>query len=424
MFDSPVSDDRDFEAGETDGDAPAFGSMRTAARIADEHLALIAAENRACLARLRHFDEIERFGVPMFDGAGSLVDWLVFRHGMTRFSARETVRVAAAIPVLPAITRAFAEARISWDQLRAVTEFATPETDESLVDRIARLSPADIRALQRVEVSEPEEEQAHAERHLRWWWDPVAPKLHLEGELPEAEGSVLLEALRRAARERKLDPETGDPMMTEVAMADALVAMGSKFLGADSDPDRAHLLLIADLETLLSADGEGAVLANGRHVSNATLRRLACDARVQLAVEESDRGVVGIGRTSRSIPGWLRKLVLARDGGCRFPRCHRRRWVHVHHIIHWIDGGPTDLDNLITLCGYHHRLLHNAHWKISGDPRHGVDFVRPNGSLYRYDDSHIPGVEFLWLMNGDPGPAIAAGVEVNLEVLPATNGDP
>ncbi len=398
--------------------------MRFAAHVADEHLALIAAEHGARLARMRHLSSVGRSGVPLFDGAGSLVDWLVFRHGMTRFSAREMVRVSEAIGNLPLITQAFAEARISWDQLRAVTEFATSDTDEELIDRIADLSPADIRSLQHVEVTEPEEEQVHRDRRLRWWWDPAAPKLHFEGVFPEAEGSVLLDALRRAANERKLDPETGDPMMTDVAMADALLAMGSKFLGADSDADRAHLLVITDIETLLAAQSGGAVLGNGRYISNATLRRLACDARLQLAVEESDRGVVGIGRTSRSIPGWLRKLVLARDDGCRFPRCHRRQWVHVHHIVHWIDGGPTDLDNLITLCGYHHRLLHNAGWRISGDPQHDVEFVRSDGSLYRYDDSHVPGIEFLWLMKGDPGPALAAGVQVNLEMYPATRGDP
>ena len=66
---------------------------------------------------------------------------------MTRFSAREMVRVAVAIDELPAITRAFETARISWDQLRAVTEFATPETDEQLVERIVGLSPADIRRM-------------------------------------------------------------------------------------------------------------------------------------------------------------------------------------------------------------------------------------------------------------------------------------
>lgn len=424
MFDH-LKAEVDFEGPEHEGSPPERpGSMRFAAHVADEHLALIAAEHGARLARMRHLSRVGRSGVPLFDGAGSVVDWLVFRHGMTRFSAREMVRVSEAIGNLPLITQAFAEARISWDQLRAVTEFATSDTDEALIDRIADLSPADIRSLQHVEMTEPEEEQVHRDRRLRWWWDPAAPKLHFEGVFPEAEGSVLLDALRRAANERKLDPETGDPMMTDVAMADALLAMGSKFLGADSDADRAHLLVITDIETLLAAQNGGAVLGNGRHISNATLRRLACDARLQLAVEESDRGVVGIGRTSRSIPGWLRKLVLARDDGCRFPRCHRRHWVHVHHIVHWIDGGPTDLDNLITLCGYHHRLLHNAGWRISGDPQHDVEFVRSDGSLYRYDDSHVPGIEFLWLMKGDPGPALAAGVQVNLEMYPATRGDP
>ncbi len=424
MFDEEQID-RDFEVGELAGAVPPRpGSMEVAGRVADEHLSLIAVEHRARLARLRHFARIVRTGVPMFDGAGSLTDWLVFRHGMTRFAAREMVRVAEVIAELPAITRAFETARISWDQLRAVTEFATPETDEELVDRIVSLSPSDIRALHRVKTEEPEEERAHRERSLRWWWDPAAPKLHLEGEFPEAEGSVLLDALRRAARERKLDPETGDPMMSDVAMADALLAMGSKYLGADSDADRAHLLVVTDIEALLGADGDGAMLVNGRPVSSATLRRLACDARIQLAVRESDRGVVGIGRTSRSIPGWLRRIVTARDDGCRFPRCHRRHWVHVHHIVHWIDGGPTDLDNLITLCGFHHRLIHNAGWRISGDPQHDIEFVRPDGSLYRYDDSHIPGVEFLWLLNGDPEPALAAGIDVNMELFPSTRGDP
>lgn len=416
---------RDYEAEELAAAPPGRpGSMQFSAHVAEEHVSLVAAEHRARLARLRHFERVLHSDVPMFDGAGSLTDWLVFRHGMTRFAAREMVRVADAIAELPAITRAFETARISWDQLRAVTEFATPDTEEQLVERIVSLSPADIRALRRTEATEPEEEQAHRDRSLRWWWDPAAPKLHLEGEFPEVEGSVLLEALRRAARERKLDPETGDPMMSDVAMADALLAMGSKYLGADADADRAHLLVITDIDTLLTADGNGAMLVNGRPVSNATLRRLACDARVQLAIRESDRGAVGIGRTSRSIPGWLRKLVMARDGGCRFPRCHRRHWVHVHHIVHWIDGGPTDLDNLITLCGFHHRLIHNSGWRISGDPQRDVEFVRQDGSLYRYDDSHIPGVEFLWLLNGDPEPALAAGIEVNMEMFPDSRGDP
>jgi len=145
---------RDFETPETDlalSEHPS--SMQVAVAVAEAHLALIAAENRARLAQLRHFDRVVRAAVPMFDAAGSLVDWLGFRHGMTRFSAREMGRVSEAIGKLPRITQAFAEARISWDQLRAVTEFATPDTDADLVDRILDLSPADIRSLEHVEIS-------------------------------------------------------------------------------------------------------------------------------------------------------------------------------------------------------------------------------------------------------------------------------
>ena len=95
MFDH---DEQDFETSESNGvpvERP--GSMELAARVADEHLALVAVEHRARLSQLRHFERLLRTGVPMFDGTGSLTDWLVFRLGMTRFSAREMVRVAEAI---------------------------------------------------------------------------------------------------------------------------------------------------------------------------------------------------------------------------------------------------------------------------------------------------------------------------------------
>lgn len=57
-------------------------------------------------------------------------------------------------------------------------------------------------------------------------------------------------------------------------------------------------------------------------------------------------------------PGWLVRRIRRRDGGCRFPGCGRTRWTDSHHIVHWADGGATDSDNLITLCGFHHRFVH------------------------------------------------------------------
>jgi hypothetical protein len=56
------------------------------------------------------------------------------------------------------------------------------------------------------------------------------------------------------------------------------------------------------------------------------------------------------------------------------------RWLHAHHVVHWADGGPTDADNLILLCGYHHRLVHERGWRVEPGSH---EFVRPDGRSYR-----------------------------------------
>jgi len=83
------------------------------------------------------------------------------------------------------------------------------------------------------------------------------------------------------------------------------------------------------------------------------------------------------------IPPGLNRQIRRRDRGCRFPGCERTRWVHAHHLVHWASGGPTDLDNLATLCGYHHRLVHEAGWKIEGSPNGELIFIRPDGRPYQ-----------------------------------------
>jgi hypothetical protein len=56
--------------------------------------------------------------------------------------------------------------------------------------------------------------------------------------------------------------------------------------------------------------------------------------------------------------------------------------VHGHHIQHWADGGPTDLKNLILLCDYHHRFLHEHGWGIEDSPERTLMFIRPDGREY------------------------------------------
>jgi hypothetical protein len=85
-----------------------------------------------------------------------------------------------------------------------------------------------------------------------------------------------------------------------------------------------------------------------------------------------------VGRKTRAISPGLRRALASRDRGCRFPGCPQRRRLHAHHIRHWAHGGDTSLDNLIQLCPYHHRLVHEGGYTLR-PRRGGFSFRRPDG---------------------------------------------
>jgi hypothetical protein len=73
-----------------------------------------------------------------------------------------------------------------------------------------------------------------------------------------------------------------------------------------------------------------------------------------------------IGRLSYTVTEAQRRALHHRDGGCSFPGCTRRpKRCHAHHIVHWVDGGPTDIENLTLLCRFHHTVVHHDQWKIA-----------------------------------------------------------
>ena len=115
--------------------------------------------------------------------------------------------------------------------------------------------------------------------------------------------------------------------------------------------------------------------------------------KVECTVYDHAR-TLGVGRRTRLIPGWLRRQLWHRDGGCQFPGCGRVERVHAHHRRHWADGGLTDLPNLILLCGYHHRFLHEHGWTIEDSPDGKPVFRRPDGrSTHNHDPASTPGSE-------------------------------
>ena len=206
------------------------------------------------------------------------------------------------------------------------------------------------------------------------------------GKLPDAQGVVVARALDLFAHERLPNPEYHDSQYRiyddyEARSAAALTRMASQALGAETSADRATVVIHVAADHLTAGEGDGHA-EEGPALPAEIVRRFACDGRLQPALEDAAGRVIGVGRASRSIPVWLSRQIKMRDIGCRCPGFERTRWVHRHHIQHWADGGPTDLSNLITLCGFHHRLVHEGGWALSGDPDGDVDWVRPSGAIF------------------------------------------
>jgi hypothetical protein len=121
-------------------------------------------------------------------------------------------------------------------------------------------------------------------------------------------------------------------------------------------------------------------LEDGPALALDTARRLACDATIVGIVESENGEPLNVGRKTRSIPAAIGRALKARDGGCRYPGCERTRFTEGHHVKHWTSGGETKLDNLITLCGFHHRLVHEGGYDLKTTDDGLFIFTRPNGT--------------------------------------------
>jgi len=356
--------------------------------VADPVERLDAVHRRACAASAERLDailEIDDEQLWRVDGATSMSAWLAGRWKLARSTTREWVRVAHALRSLPALRRAYREERISWDQLRPVTKFATPETDEIWARRAPLMRPAGLwQEVRRHERVRREQEQAeHRRRYLRLDWDPEQPVLYLEGMLAAEQGAALEAALQRAAEQVEPGDDAVDPQGAR--LADALVGSVTAS-GKDVSAAPPIIVVHTAAELLAGVPAEGkphlAETSSGVRFSEDAVRRLACHAQVEWVLETDGRPV-GVGRKMRALPPKLMRLLQHRDGGCRFPGCERRQWIKAHHLLHWAKGGTTDLDNLVLLCSAHHRLVHEGGWSIRGDPAASLTFVREDGTPLR-----------------------------------------
>ncbi len=110
---------------------------------------------------------------------------------------------------------------------------------------------------------------------------------------------------------------------------------------------------------------------------------LSCDASVVRIIENEKGEPLDVGRKTRTIPPAIRRALNVRDKGCRFPGCSFKRYVDGHHVKHWAHGGETKLSNLVTLCRFHHRLVHEGQVAIQTLDDGAFRFIKPNGQDLR-----------------------------------------
>jgi hypothetical protein len=163
-------------------------------------------------------------------------------------------------------------------------------------------------------------------------------------------------------------------------MADALVDVCGQGAAGGTASKRTTVVVHADL-TYLAGGGGAAELDVLGPLAPEVVRRLACDAKIILSADNEKGLSIQQGTAVRNPSPAQRIEIRRRDKGCRFPGCTYTEFTDVHHVIHWLNGGPTAIPNLVTLCDAHHRAVHELGWKMSGDANVMLSFRSPTGRV-------------------------------------------
>jgi Domain of unknown function (DUF222)/HNH endonuclease len=356
--------------------------------------------------------------------APSTASWLRNRLHLGAGAATSAVRTARALfrGPLTGTAQALCAGELSPAHASALAhgtgdlpDHVCMEAEPVLVAAARRLDPprlrrvlAHLRQVADPQGADRDTERRHARRGL-WLAPTLEGMVALQGLLEAEAGQTLLAALEPLAR----PANAADPRSGEQRRADALVELARRALESGQLPQtggiRPQLTVTVDLDSLLGRPGE---LGGMGSLAPAACRRLACDGavtrvlvsragarqgqpgddgrplawtpsgalgladRLQAAMDLLPPTLGGaasqpldVGRASRVITPAQRSALAVRDGGCVFPDCHRPlAWCEGHHLVHWLDGGPTDLANLALLCRQYHRAVHEDGWQLTRGP--------------------------------------------------------
>lgn len=310
------------------------------------------------------------------EGATSLEAWIVERFRTAASTARAFAHVSERLWDLPHLAAGLREGEISFDQMRAVVDVASPETDAEFRARADECSVRQLTELARTAAEHrtgitkrAQEEYEARSLHFNDTFRTVTVRLPAESY---AEVRTNLEG---SGRQLPSDGET----RWDQRLCDAfLLTIRSSVHGARAGSP-CFVVAHVPLETLLDEASElAAELEHGGLLSADTVRRIACDATVAIAVDDDVGRTMYEGRAARAPTDAQRREVTRRDRHCRFPGCTNATFTNVHHITPWIARGRTDIDNLALLCVHHHHRVHSRRWTLSGDANGELTFIGPS----------------------------------------------
>ncbi len=327
-------------------------------------------------------------------GARDLIQLVQQQSGVCFGTAKRRATRACWLRDLPAAAAALEAATIGSgqvDELCALAERLPVQLRErlrgaeaTLVIELAELTPVQAR------------------KHLLAWEADVTPDVDAEAKLDQqrtanrlrfaknSDGTVNLfgqldpisaaylrtaidrkvtELWRQEAQNRADTDAPSDVMSNERRRAEALIELIRQTESGGAG--FAEILVLIDYKTLLgdlTAAGVTCHLADGTPIPAGEARRLVCDANIIPIVLGGPSQPLDVGRGARTATKPQRSAARAVHHTCAIAGCDLAfEYCQLHHIVWWLHGGPTNLDNLVPVCNKHHRLIHDHKWDLTVD---------------------------------------------------------
>lgn len=246
--------------------------------------------------------------------------------------------------------------------------------EQEMVDHAGQFGPRELRAcLQRIEAHHdpdgvlPDEDRIREQRFVHLVQRKDGSYV-LEGRLTRDVGAALEAVLTPLAKPRPTEVGGQDLRSAGQRMHDAVEDVTGFLLRSGDLPRRGGLastvMVTIDFETLMARSGL-ARTSMGAPIPVPEMLSLCQEAEIIPVVLDASGAVLSAGRTSRLATPQLTQMLYARDGGCSFPGCDAPpEFCERHHVIAWLDGGETKIDNLTLLCRYHHHTFLDAGWRV------------------------------------------------------------